>query len=51
MPEGLVGYARSPFYAIDTPQMKEVRDKISEQIQRMASRLGNHGVRRTDSSI
>jgi branched-chain amino acid transport system substrate-binding protein len=34
MPEGLIGYARVPFYAVETPQMKEFtrkyRDKYKE---------------------
>ncbi len=33
MPEGLVGYARSPFYAIDTPQMKEFTKKYHEKFK------------------
>lgn len=31
MPEGLTGYARCPFYAIDTPQMKEFVKKYEEK--------------------
>jgi branched-chain amino acid transport system substrate-binding protein len=31
MPEGLTGYARAPFYAIDTPQMKEFTKKYYEK--------------------
>jgi branched-chain amino acid transport system substrate-binding protein len=27
MPEGLLGYARCPFYAVDTPEMKAFVDK------------------------
>jgi branched-chain amino acid transport system substrate-binding protein len=33
MPEGLVGYARSPFYAIDTPQMAEFVKKYHEKFK------------------
>jgi branched-chain amino acid transport system substrate-binding protein len=33
MPEGLVGYARSPFYAIDTPQMKEFATKYHQKFK------------------
>lgn len=33
MPEGLVGYARSPFYAIDTPQMKDFTKKYHEKFK------------------
>lgn len=31
MPEGLTGYARAPFYAIDTPQMKEFIKKYYDK--------------------
>jgi branched-chain amino acid transport system substrate-binding protein len=31
MPEGLTGYARAPFYAIDTPQMKEFVKKYHDK--------------------
>lgn len=31
MPEGLLGYARCPFYAVDTPQMKEFTKKYYEK--------------------
>jgi branched-chain amino acid transport system substrate-binding protein len=31
MPEGLLGYARCPFYAVDTPQMKEFSKKYYEK--------------------
>ncbi len=31
MPEGLMGYARCPFYAIDNPQMKEFTKKYYEK--------------------
>ncbi|MBI5250521.1 MAG: ABC transporter substrate-binding protein [Desulfomonile tiedjei] len=33
MPEGLVGYARSPFYAIDTPQMKDFIKKYHDKFK------------------
>jgi branched-chain amino acid transport system substrate-binding protein len=33
MPEGLVGYARSPFYAINTPQMAEFAKKYHEKFK------------------
>lgn len=31
MPEGLLGYARCPFYAVDTPQMKEFSKKYYDK--------------------
>ncbi len=33
MPEGLTGYARAPFYAIDTPQMKVFVQKYHEKFK------------------
>jgi branched-chain amino acid transport system substrate-binding protein len=33
MPEGLLGYARSPFYAIDTPEMKAFNKKYFEKFK------------------
>ncbi|MEW5722014.1 MAG: ABC transporter substrate-binding protein [Thermodesulfobacteriota bacterium] len=33
MPEGLLGYARCPFYAVDTPQMKAFADKYFQKYQ------------------
>jgi branched-chain amino acid transport system substrate-binding protein len=31
MPEGLLGYARCPFYAVDTPEMKAFNKKYYEK--------------------
>lgn len=33
MPEGLLGYTRCPFYAVDTPQMKEFARKYREKFK------------------
>ncbi len=37
MPEGLLGYARAPFYAINTPQMKEFNKKYFEKYKEWPS--------------
>jgi branched-chain amino acid transport system substrate-binding protein len=37
MPEGLLGYARCPFYAVDTPQMKEFAKKFHDKYKEWPS--------------
>jgi len=40
MPEGLLGYSRCPFYAVDTPQMKEFVKKYTDKYKEPPSDWG-----------